>query len=62
MGEKKKIREWQNFISIVSRNLCNFAAKRRDTKGGESKCGFLGSEGSRFQIVVNYPSPNGLHV
>ena len=46
-----------NFISIVSRILCNFAALKTRQEKGKSKRGFLGSEGFRFQAVTNCFSP-----
>ena len=51
-----------NFISIVSRNLCNFAAEKPKQEKGKSKHGFLGSEGFGFQAVMSCLCPEGLHV
>ena len=37
--------------------MYNFAPKKSKQEKGKSKHGFLGSEGFRFQAVVNCPRP-----
>ena len=39
-------------FSCILKNLCNFAAEKTILAKGKSKCGFLGSEGFRFQTVI----------